>query len=163
MSTATDKKPDEKRSGLSKKAIVLIIFGLLILVPLMIWLFTPPDPATKRVVRAIEPDAGVIIVKTTYPGIPIHLDPNQAITIAPVMGNIGWEQAVNGIPTKRFPLKGKSIDLVDQDEIGEVRTAACRILENQGIDKAEFVYIKHPKHTEPPSGWFDLALNSRRQ
>lgn len=108
-----------------------------------------------------EPDTAVIIVKTTYPGIPIHVDPNQAIVAAPVMGNIAWEQAVNGIPIRRFPLKGKPIDLVDPDTIGTVRTMACRILENNGIDSAEFVYAKYPMHTQPPSGWFEAGLNTR--
>ncbi len=109
-----------------------------------------------------EADTGVIVITTKYPGIPLHTDPDQRMTAAPIMKKMfAWEKAINGIPVKRF-IPGKDpIDLVDTNTIGVARTIAYRIVEGQGYDKAELAYVKH-RERSPPSGWFDAALNTRR-
>lgn len=149
------------------RRILYVILALIALISLPIVKMALSESQSKRDKQRsmhdhAEPDAGVIVIKTTYSGVPIHLDPDQRMIAAPVMGNIGWEQAVNGVPTRRYPVRGEPIDLVDPTTIGVARTGAYRILENQAIDRAEIAYCKY-RGPNPPSGWFDMALNNRRQ
>lgn len=161
MSAPTDKKTDEKKKSLSTKAKLWIIGVSLLVVPLLIWLCTEPSPSEIKAKKVIEPQIATIVITTKYPGVPLHLSPDQNIIAAPVMGNIGWERAVNGIPVKRFPVNGKPIDLVDPSSVGVMRTVAYRILENQGTESAELAYSKY-RGENPSSDWFDVALSNRQ-
>lgn len=146
--------------------ILRVIIGCAILLMIIGWgwrkynALESPELASQHGVRVLEPDVAVIVIRTSYPSIPIHTDPDQRITAGPVIGNFAWEKSVNGVPVKRFPVNGPPIDLVNPATIGTTRTIAYRILEGQGVDSAEFVYYKH-RSVEPPSGWFEAALSTR--
>ena len=92
---------DDNNAGLLRKVtgaktifrVILAVIGLLVLlisIPIIKMARSELKSKQQQMASQVEPDIGIIVITTKYPGIPINLDPGQRITAAPTMRNIEW-------------------------------------------------------------------------
>ncbi|MEN9912981.1 MAG: hypothetical protein RLY66_389 [Candidatus Parcubacteria bacterium] len=148
------KEGKENKGALKKKLWIVGILAVIIL--FLSFLFTSPSVENTGAHVKGFVSCGVVTVDNTLSE-SIEVGPDEDIVQQKVTRGVEWEKFINGRLVRYYPVGKPWVDVIPDDQIGEIETVSYRVRGDQHVTM-QIAYAKFPKGAKVPQEWYQAAL-----